>query len=81
MTDNSFSSTLRQLSKDYYQQHLGFDDYRVQRRNLLEQIDEEFNGRKIKPAETQPDPEKSSLFLKTIAFFQNSDVQEKNKSD
>lgn len=81
MTDNSFSSRLRQLSKDYYQHHLGFDDYRAQRRNLLEQIDEEFNGRKIEPAETQPDLEKSSIFLKTIAFFQNSDVPEKNKSD
>lgn len=81
MTDISFSSTLRQLSKNYYQQHIGFEDYRAQRKIILDQIDEEFNGRQITPLEEQQADEKSSIFLKTIAFFQNTDLLEKDKSD
>ena len=75
MSDDSFSTKLRLLSKDYYQNHISFDNYRAARKSILDQIDEEFNGHKIELAE----PEEKSMFMKTIAFFANTDLKEKNK--
>jgi len=85
MSDISYSAKLRELSKDYYQNHLRLDEYRAQRKEVIDKIDEEFNGRKIDVTEKRPkEPvEKqdnkhndSSVFMKTIAFFKNSDVDE-----
>jgi len=86
MSDISYSAKLRELSKDYYQNHLRFDEYRAQRKEVIDKIDEEFNGRKIDVTEKrskEPSEEKddnkhndSSVFMKTIAFFKNSDVDE-----
>jgi len=44
MSELSISEQLRELSKNYYQNHIRFDEYRVQRRALLSRIDAEFNG-------------------------------------
>ncbi len=82
MSDISYSAKLRELSKDYYQNHIRLDEYRAQRKEIIDKIDEEFNGRKTEEAEdiTQKQekkkPEESSVFMKTIAFFKNNDVDE-----
>ena len=76
MGDISYSAKLRDLSKDYYQNHIRFDEYRSQRKILIDKIDEEFNGRKIEDNAEVPDSESSSVFMKTIAFFKNTDVNE-----
>jgi len=76
MGDISYSAKLRDLSKDYYQNHIRFDEYRLQRKILIDKIDEEFNGRKIEDNAEQPTGDSSSVFMKTIAFFKNSDVDE-----
>jgi len=76
MGDISYSAKLRDLSKDYYQNHIRFDEYRSQRKILIDKIDEEFNGRKIEDNAEQLNVESSSVFMKTIAFFKNSDVDE-----
>ena len=47
MSDDSYSTNLRKLSKDYYQNHISFVEYRTARTILLDQIDIEFNGRKV----------------------------------
>ena len=75
MSDLSYSAMLRDLSKNYYQNHIGFEDYRAQRKSVLDKIDEEFNGRKTieESADTSND---SSIFMKTIAFFKNSDIDD-----
>ena len=39
-----FSATLRNLSKEYYQNLIGCEDYRAQRKDILDKIDEEFIG-------------------------------------
>ncbi len=72
MSDLSYSAMLRDLSKNYYQNHIAFDDYRSQRKAILDKIDEEFNGRKQN--ETQSDKNDESIFMKTIAFFKNNDA-------
>ncbi len=76
MSDDSFSTKLRLLSKDYYQKHISFIDYRLARKSILDQIDEEFNGYKIDVSE--PEAEEQSMFMKTVAFFANSDLQDKS---
>lgn len=82
-SDISYSAKLRELSKDYYQNHIRLDEYRSQRKLIIDKIDEEFNGRKIQanPLETsdintQQSADDSSVFMKTIAFFKNNDVED-----
>ena len=81
MTDISYSAKLRELSKDYYQNHIRFDEYRSQRKLIIDKIDEEFNARKVNDLDkmqeaNEPSGEESSVFMKTIAFFKNNDVDE-----
>jgi len=79
MSDLSYSAKLRDLSKEYYQNHIRLDEYRSQRKVILDKIDEEFNGRKSDELDEEPEAEnsnQSSVFMKTIAFFKNSDVDE-----
>ncbi len=83
MSDISYSAKLRDLSKDYYQNHIRLDEYRSSRKLIIDKIDEEFNGRKIEAAAFDPaagdiddTSDDSSVFMKTIAFFKNSDVDE-----
>jgi len=81
MSDISYSAKLRELSKDYYQNHIRFDEYRSQRKLIIDKIDEEFNARKIIDSEEEPETDESadqesSVFMKTIAFFKNNDVDE-----
>lgn len=83
MSDISYSAKLRALSKDYYQNHLRFDEYRAQRKIVFDKIDEEFNGQKVPQISSDTTEEKakdpanqSSVFMKTIAFFKNNDIDE-----
>ncbi len=64
---------LRNLSKEYYQNHIGFDEYRARRKIILDKIDEEFNGGQsaIMP---EDDKDEASMIMKTVAFFKNTDV-------
>ena len=72
MNDLSYSESLRELSKDYYQHHISVEEYRSNRKLILDKIDEEFNG--VKPEVTSTDNQDTSLFMKTIAFFKNTDA-------
>lgn len=74
MIELSYSARLRDLSKDYYQSHLGFEDYRRLRKEVLDKIDEEFNGRKT-ASEQEQSTDNSSVLMKTIAFFKNNDIE------
>ena len=83
MSDISYSAKLRDLSKDYYQNHIRLDEYRSQRKLIIDKIDEEFNGRKTETYQldttatnTEQKDDDSSVFMKTIAFFKNSDVDD-----
>jgi hypothetical protein len=73
MSENSYSLLLRNLSNDYYYNHMSFEDYRVQRRIILDKIDEDFNGTETMQTEQEVN-EKTSIFMQTISFFKNTDV-------
>lgn len=83
MSDDSFSTRLRNLSKDYYQNQISFDDYRSARKIILDQIDAEFNGHNIEPQEPEEPEEQhgQSIFMKTVSFFANTDLDEKVKKE
>lgn len=73
MSDESFPAMLRNSSKAYYQNPIGFEEYRNQRKIILNKIDEEFNGHNL--TDVQKDhTEDSSILMKTIACFTNTDV-------
>jgi hypothetical protein len=79
MSDDSFSVKLRNLSKEYYQNHIGFEEYRAHRKIILDKIDEEFNGgqsneTQVDSLDDSPGTDDSSIFMKTIAFFKNTDA-------
>ena len=73
MTDTSHSLELRKLSNDYYHNHIGFDEYRMQRRLILDRIDREMNG-KSAPETAPDDADKNSKFMQTIGFMRNTDI-------
>jgi hypothetical protein len=72
MDDKSISEMLRDLSMDFYQNHIGFDDYRRQRKEILDNIDLQMNGIQKKDDE-QGEDDTNSLFMQTITFLQNQD--------
>lgn len=77
MSDTSFSEKLHNLSKQYYQSHIGHEEYRALRKVILDEIDKEFNGHKqqetqMSRAESTPD------FMSTVVYF--NDTNKKNGS-
>lgn len=79
MIEQSYSAQLRELSKNYYQSHLGYEEYRSLRKEVLDKIDEEFNGRKPTHESDDGSDESSSdssILMKTIAFFKNTDIED-----
>ncbi len=82
MINNDYIIKIRELSSDYYQNHIGFETYRSERKVLLDKIDEECNGRKSVEdtagscANEATEAEKeSSILMKTIAFFKNNEAE------
>jgi hypothetical protein len=63
---------LRRLSNDYYYEKVGFQDYRIQRKIILDKIDEEYNGMQGMD-QPQTESDKTSILMQTISFFRNSD--------
>ena len=47
MNDTSYPTLLRKLSNEYYQENIGIEGYRVQRKILLDKIDAQFNADQI----------------------------------
>jgi len=74
MSDSNFSALLRNLSGDYYHNRIGFEEYRAQRKVILDKIDEEFNGRHSTEAQTD-NTGTLSVFMRIIEFFKKTDVE------
>ncbi len=81
--DKCYSTKLRALSKDYYQNRLEISEYRSKRKIIIDKIDREFNGQvtekkitSIKLKSEADDIDETSIIMKTIAFFKNKDSNE-----
>ena len=72
MTDFIYSDAIRELADDYYNQRLTLEEYREQRKTLLDKIDEEYNG--IVIVTEEDNQQDSGLFSKAVAFFSNKSM-------
>jgi hypothetical protein len=76
MTEVSYSLLLRNLSDDHFRRRISFEEYRAQRKQILDSIDVEFNGLKLpsepmQPIEPKNDEDEPTDFMQTIAFDAN----------
>lgn len=76
MNEISYSLLLRNLADDHFRRRITFEEYRTQRKKILDNIDVEFNGLKLssEPAQTEgPEnsEDQSEDFMQTIAFDAN----------
>lgn len=69
MSEASYSLMLRNLSSDYYHNHICIGEYRAQRKIILDKIDKELNG-----TEAAEEDEVPPVFMQTIGFFKNTDI-------
>ncbi len=68
MSEASYALMLRNLSSDYYRSHLGIEEYRAQRKVILDKIDKDLNA-------TEAVEEVPPAFMQTIGFFKNTDIE------
>ncbi len=81
MKDANYSESLRNLSREYFNRILSFDSYRLKRKQLLDLVDQGYNGAQILQAnenysetDTQPDFRKvSKQKVETMAIRQGLD--------
>lgn len=71
MCNESYTEMLRVLSKDYYQNHIGFSEYRERRKVVLDKVDAEYNGWHTNSEMTNET--EASLLSKAIGLFKNID--------
>jgi len=74
MIDTSYSLMLRNLSSDYYHGHIGFAEYRAQRKIILDKVDAELNC-EYPEESAQQENEPASTLMQTISFFKNTDAE------
>ena len=66
---------LRNLSSDFYNNHIDFDEYRAQRKIILDKIDKELNGRETSEAGGE-DEQSSSAFMQTVSYYNNTEIDQ-----
>ena len=74
MSEASYSLMLRNLSSDYYNNRIGFDEYRSQRKVILDKIDKELNGTQAAEDDQEDISDVNPLFMQTIGFLKNKDI-------
>ena len=74
MQEKSYSRLLRNLANDYYRNYISLDEYRAQRKKILDQIDLEINNRQAESEETG-EQELNSILMGTIAFDTTKDLE------
>ncbi|SMF29977.1 hypothetical protein SAMN02745866_01943 [Alteromonadaceae bacterium Bs31] len=74
MSESSYSEILRELSRNYYNRSISINEYRVERHQVLDAIDHQYNGVDIEGLQLPPGskyPEQSM----TTAFYSPTDTQ------
>lgn len=74
MSEASYALMLRNLSHDYYHNHIDIAEYRSQRKIILDKIDKELNGAEAASTDSEVD-ETTSIFMQTIGFSKNTDIK------
>jgi hypothetical protein len=71
---NDYSTMLRSLSKKYYQNYIGFEEYRSQRKVILDKIDQQFNAHKLDDLQAD-ESEQLSLSMNIFTLFKGNDIE------
>lgn len=45
--ENTYRDMIKKLVNEYYEQHISMHEYRIKRHQLIDQMDDEFNGAKF----------------------------------
>lgn len=48
MLETKYAAVVKNLFQEYYKRNISMGEYRAQRKRILDQMDEEFNGVRIK---------------------------------
>lgn len=48
MLETKYAAVIKNLFQEYYKRNISMGEYRAQRKRILDQMDEEFNGVRIK---------------------------------
>lgn len=75
MNDLNNFDKLQQLSKDYYQHQISFSEYRLRRKEVLDKIDEQFNGKKPDVVELN-EGQGESFLKKAFGLIRGNEVPE-----
>ncbi|ACR10700.1 hypothetical protein [Teredinibacter turnerae] len=71
---NSYSEMIREISRAYYNRSLTLDEYRSERKWILDAVDSEYNGIEIRGLNTAPgEPDKTNSM--TTVFYGPTDTQ------
>lgn len=73
MADSSYSEILRDLSRSYYNRSISQDDYRARRRQILNAIDQQYNGVELGVV-TEPGIRNDTGSMTTV-FYGPTDTQ------
>ncbi len=71
----SFSAMLRDLSTDYYNHMVGFDEFRARRREILDQVDYHYNDQTS--IETETDASEDITQPKSVGHTMSFKIGEK----
>ncbi len=74
MDEASYSLMLQNLSDDYYHNHIGFEEYRSQRKMILDKIDKELNGTQAAEDDQEDISDINPLLMQAISHFKNKDL-------
>lgn len=56
MLETKYAAVIKNLFQEYYKRNISMGEYRAQRKRILDQMDEEYNGTKnIEPNDNQAD--------------------------
>jgi len=73
MSELSCTAKLSELSDEHYNQQISFEEYREQRRKILDELDAELNVVEVDSARNST---RTSLLSKAVAFFKNNGLSE-----
>ncbi|MCP4492612.1 MAG: hypothetical protein GY820_35690 [Gammaproteobacteria bacterium] len=75
MDESSYTLMLRNLTNDYFHNHIGFDEYRSQRKLILDKVDKEVNGTSAAEDDQEDTSDINPLLMQTIGLFKNKDIE------
>ena len=69
------SVEIRELADEYYNHHIGFQEYREQRKKLIDEIDEEMNNDSINSAQDEDDSGGAKILNRILGLLKKDEKE------